>query len=58
MLDWLRAHSRVTDLGVVGIAVGVSVSLTDELGLPTALALGLGVILIVNLVLRARSPGA
>jgi hypothetical protein len=56
MLGWLRGHARLTDLAVVGSPSAVSVSLADELGVATALALGMGVILITNLLLGLGSP--
>jgi hypothetical protein len=56
MFHWLRRPARLLDIGVVGIAVGVSVSLADELGVPTALALGMGVSVITNLLLGLGSP--
>lgn len=46
MFRWLRGRARLIDLAVVGIAVAVSVSLADELGAVTALALGAAVIVI------------
>lgn len=56
MFSWMRRHRRWTDVAVVGSAVAVANSLTGELGMPTALALGMAVILIANLLLTSRSP--
>ena len=44
VLGWFRDHTGLTALAVVGIALTVSVNLADELGVATALAVGLGVI--------------
>ena len=51
MLRWFEGNLRPVDLAVVGMAVVVSVSLSDELGDLNALLLGLGVILITHLLL-------
>jgi hypothetical protein len=56
MFSWLRSHRRLTDLAVAGSAVAVSVSLADQLGAAPALAVGLAVILIANVLIAPRSP--
>jgi uncharacterized protein (DUF2062 family) len=55
MRAWMRSHRRLTDLAVVGGAVVVAESFTDELGVITALAVGMALILIANLLLAMRS---
>ena len=55
MLNWVRDHPRLADLAIVGVTAVLSVSLTGELGVVTALALGMAVILIAN-VLLGRLP--
>jgi hypothetical protein len=57
VLNWLRSHPRVADLAIVGGTAVLSVSLTDELGVVTALALGMAVILIANLLLGRLPSG-
>jgi hypothetical protein len=56
VITWLRGHAHLSDLVVVGIAVAMSVSLADELGIATALALGAGLIVITNVLLGLGSP--
>ena len=55
MLNWVRDHPRLADLAIVGVTAVLSVSLTGELGVVTALALGMAVIVIAN-VLLGRLP--
>ncbi|MGH2925694.1 MAG: hypothetical protein ACRDK1_06945 [Solirubrobacterales bacterium] len=57
MLNWLRSHPRIADLAIVGGTAVLSVSLTDELGVVTALALGMAVILVANLLLGRLPSG-
>ena len=57
VLNWLRSHPRIADLAIVGGTAVLSVSLTDELGVVTALALGMAVILIANLLLGRLPSG-
>jgi hypothetical protein len=57
VLNWVRGHRRLTDLAIVGGTAVLSVSLTDELGVVTALALGMAVILIANLLLGHLPSG-
>jgi hypothetical protein len=52
---WLRRQARLSDLTVVGIAAVVSASLADHVGVATAVASGMGVIVLVNLLLRIGS---
>jgi hypothetical protein len=56
VFSWLRSHADLRDLVVVGVAVAMSVSLTDEVGIAAALALGAGVIAIINILVRLGSP--
>jgi hypothetical protein len=56
MREWLRSHPRLSDLLVVGLAVAIYVSLTDALGIAVALALGVGAIVMTNVLLGPRSP--
>jgi hypothetical protein len=55
VLKWLRNHPRWTDVAIVGGTAVLSVSLTSELGVVSALALGMAVILLAN-VLLGRLP--
>lgn len=55
MFKWLRDHPRLTDVAIVGGTAVLSVSLTGELGVVSALALGMAVILLAN-VLLGRLP--
>ena len=55
VFKWLRDHPRLTDVAVVGGTAVLSVSLTGELGVVSALALGMAVILLAN-VLLGRLP--
>jgi hypothetical protein len=55
VFKWLRDHPRLTDFAVVGGTAVLSVSLTGELGVVSALALGMAVILLAN-VLLGRLP--
>jgi hypothetical protein len=55
MLGLARGNLRLVDLAIVGLAVVVSVSLSDELGDVTALVLGLGVLLTTQLPLGRGS---
>ena len=55
MFKWLRNHPRLTDVAIVGGTAVLSVSLTGELGVVSALALGMAVILLAN-VLLGRLP--
>jgi hypothetical protein len=57
VLHWLRSHPRLADLAIVGGTAVLSVSLTGELGVVTALALGMAVILIANLLLGRLPSG-
>ena len=55
MLQLLRDHPRLTEIAIVGGTAVLSVSLTGELGVVSALALGMAVILLAN-VLLGRLP--
>ncbi|MGH2965221.1 MAG: hypothetical protein ACRDMH_07550 [Solirubrobacterales bacterium] len=55
MLKLLRDHPRLTEIAIVGGTAVLSVSLTGELGVVSALALGMAVILLAN-VLLGRLP--
>jgi len=55
VFKWLRNHPRLTDVAIVGGTAVLSVSLTGELGVVSALALGMAVILLAN-VLLGRLP--
>jgi hypothetical protein len=57
VLKWLRDHPRLTDVAVVGGTAVLSVSLTGELGVVSALALGMAVILVANLLLGRLPSG-
>jgi hypothetical protein len=57
VLQWLRSHPRLADLAIVGGTAVLSVSLTGELGVVTALALGMAVILLANLLLGRLPSG-
>lgn len=57
VLKWLRDHPRLTDVAVVGGTAVLSVSLTGELGVVSALALGMAVILLANLLLGRLPSG-
>jgi hypothetical protein len=57
VLTWLRHHPRLADLAIIGGTAALSVSLTDELGVVTAVALGMAVILIANLLLGRLPSG-
>jgi hypothetical protein len=55
VLKLLRDHPRLTEIAIVGGTAVLSVSLTGELGVVSALALGMAVILLAN-VLLGRLP--
>jgi hypothetical protein len=55
VLQLLRDHPRLTEIAIVGGTAVLSVSLTGELGVVSALALGMAVILLAN-VLLGRLP--
>jgi hypothetical protein len=57
VLNWVRSHPRLADLAIIGGTAVLSVSLTGELGVVTALALGMAVILIANLLLGRLPSG-
>lgn len=57
VLKWLRHHPRLADLAIIGGTAALSVSLTGELGVVTAVALGMAVILIANLLLGRLPSG-
>ena len=55
--SWLRDHPRLTDVAIVGGTAVLSVSLTGELGVVSALALGMAVILLANVLLGRLALG-